>query len=83
MQVHCLKIRPEYLKEIVAGTKLFEIRQDDRGYRVGDFLILREFSEDVGYTGAALAVSVTYITTYAQAVGFIVMGIRKLDGGKP
>ena len=43
MAVHELKTWPEYFEAIRTGAKRFEIRRDDRGFAVGDELILRLF----------------------------------------
>jgi hypothetical protein len=40
---HKLKTWPEFFKAILAGDKTFEIRKDDRGFKVGDTLRLLEF----------------------------------------
>ena len=47
---HELKISPDYFWDVYYGRKNFELRKDDRGYQVGDQLLLREW---VGgeYTG--------------------------------
>jgi hypothetical protein len=41
---HDLKTWPEHFKYIKTGIKTFEIRENDRGFEVGDILNLREFS---------------------------------------
>jgi len=41
---HELKCWPVYFEAIREGTKTFEIRKDDRNYRHGDTLILREWN---------------------------------------
>jgi hypothetical protein len=43
IMVHELKTWPEFFNDIVNGNKPFEVRKDDRGYRAGDILRLREF----------------------------------------
>jgi len=62
---HRLKTWPEYFHEVVAGTKRFEIRPNDRNFQVGDSLILEEFdprgSVEGDYTGRTCTVRVTYI----------------------
>ena len=38
MKLHVLKIKDEYLSEIYCGRKTFELRKDDRDYKVGDLI---------------------------------------------
>ncbi|WP_331384989.1 DUF3850 domain-containing protein [Bacillus badius] len=40
---HELKIYPQYFKAVVSGKKSFEIRKNDRDFKVGDTLLLHEF----------------------------------------
>lgn len=49
-QIHELKILPEYFNEVMSRTKSFELRKDDRGYKIGDWLKLKEY-EGGKYTG--------------------------------
>jgi len=86
---HELKTWPEYFQAIVEGRKPFEYRLNDRDFKVGDVLHLREWvppAEDDEldargghYTGRELRQVVTYILddrlgpTMRQ--GFVVMGI--------
>ncbi len=62
-RVHHLKILPEYFEAVVSGDKCFEIRKNDRGYKVGDILRLNEY-EDGKYTGNFHVAEITYITDY-------------------
>jgi hypothetical protein len=49
---HDLKCWPPYWADIARAAKRVEIRKDDRGYRVGDRLTLREWDPSSGaYTG--------------------------------
>ena len=59
-KTHHLKVYPEYFCAIIDGTKPFEVRKDDRGFEVGDALILREWNDE-SYTGRAVRSAVTYI----------------------
>lgn len=43
MQVHELKIWPQYYSRVADGSKTFEIRDNDRGFQTGDKVILREW----------------------------------------
>lgn len=38
MKMHVLKIKYGYLQEILYEGKNFELRKDDRGYKVGDII---------------------------------------------
>ncbi len=68
IQTHKLKTLSEYFEAIGRGDKTFEIRKDDRGFKVGDTLILQEFLppgphsflSNGDYTGREIHVKVTY-----------------------
>lgn len=46
MTVHKLKLFPEYFDAVANGIKTFEIRKNDRDYKVGDTLHLYEFDPE-------------------------------------
>jgi len=57
-----LKCWPPYFQDVVDGKKTFEVRVNDRNYKVGDTLHLREWKpETKTYTGRTFNVNVTYI----------------------
>ena len=58
---HDLKIEPKYFNAICYENKRFEIRKNDRNYKVFDYLILREFDNGV-YTGRLIYCRINYIT---------------------
>lgn len=74
---HELKILSEYFEAVASGEKKFEARFDDRGYQVGDELILCEIDQDESYTGRMVCVTVTYIYRgdYCRR-GFCIMSIE-------
>lgn len=41
--IHELKIKPKFFQDIINVIKNFEIRKNDRKFRVGDILVLSEF----------------------------------------
>lgn len=92
--VHDLDAR--YFDAVASGAKPFEIHQDDRGYQVGDVLVLREW--DAGktcvsgyaacpchYTGRTIRRTVTAVVRHEDhegiAPGFVVLGLAKERGG--
>ncbi|VDG18564.1 hypothetical protein [Lactobacillus brevis] [Lactiplantibacillus mudanjiangensis] len=77
--LHELKIAPQYMAAQLAGTKRFEIRKNDRGYKVGDRLWLREWDDH--YTGRTTVVTITYITDYQQKPGYVVLSTKMITGG--
>lgn len=45
---HELKTWPEFFRATLDGTKKFELRRNDRDYRVGDQLLLKEWNPQAG-----------------------------------
>lgn len=77
-RTHDLKCWPEPFNAIADGTKRFEIRQDDRGFAVGDLLRLQEWDPATGeYSGREQLVHVTRIVRgeWGLPEGMVVMGI--------
>ena len=77
-KIHILKILPKYFDAVAHDVKTFEIRRNDRGYRVGDILVLQEF-ENGEYTGQVLIRRVCYMVdnpAYCKE-GFVVLGLSR------
>ncbi len=84
MAHHELKCHPHFFAAIVEGKKTFEIRRDDRKYRVGDTMTLREYDPSFGYTRNETGpFEIAYLMTAedfpAILPGFVIMGL----GGLP
>lgn len=81
--IHELKILPEYFKPVSLYHKNFEIRKNDRNYKVGDELLLKEWDGEK-YTGRTFHCFVSYIYygdgTYGLPEGWCVMALKR---GKP
>jgi len=72
---HELKIWPEYFAVAWAGHKPFEIRKNDRKFKVWDEIVLQEFDptrEGAEYTGREIEGFITYITDFQQKDDYIV-----------
>ena len=88
MTMHELKLNSVFFDAVANGFKTFEVRKDDRGFKVGDTLLLKEIefpgegklSPTINYTGRQCVAAVSYILTHDDfpngiAEGYVVMGI--------
>lgn len=75
--VHYIKILPEYYEAVISGRKTFEVRCNDRRYRVGDSLVMQEADDAGKLTGRSIVCKVTYILTDHKYVkdGFAILSI--------
>lgn len=84
-KIHMLKIVPPYFDLIIARRKLWEYRLNDRDFKEGDFLHLKEwdpFKKD--YSGRFMEVLVTYIAIggrFGIPEGYCIMSIRPTGFG--
>jgi hypothetical protein len=76
--IHELKTDPVVFQESWVGNKMYEIRYDDRGFNVGDILILKEITFNrEEYTGRQLTRIVTNKTTeYGMQDGWCILGVK-------
>ena len=79
MMIHALKTLPEYFEAVRKGDKTFELRENDRDFRVGDYLALNEWDGEK-YTGRALLAKITYMLDpndiMACVGGFVILGLN-------
>lgn len=72
------KTLPMYFKEVAERRKNFEIRKDEDDAQVGDILLLKEWSEETGYTGLKTSRIVTYVLRnvpeYGLMEGYCIIG---------
>ena len=75
--VHAVKIEPEYFMVYASSRKPFEVRRNDRPYKVGDFLALNEYNGKE-YTGRCAMGVITYILEETEycAAGYVVLGLK-------
>ena len=78
-KIHELKIHSEYYNDVFMGHKTFEVRYNDRDFKLHDVIILNEVDEETGeYTGRKLARNITYILQGGQfgiEKGYVVLSI--------
>lgn len=89
---HELKTWPEFFEAVERGDKTFEVRRDDRGFCVGDTLVLQRFQPGDGWRGGSYRDehgderTVEVVVTYKLPGGrlgidasFCVLGFRRFD----
>jgi len=90
---HELKTDPAAFQAVVDGQKTFEIRKNDRGFALGDELLLRETcytgaeiaaGAPLEYSGRELIVVISYLITgpiYGLSAGWSILSIQRTKGG--
>lgn len=90
MKIHELKCEPEYFRSVLDGLKNFEIRKDDRDFRQGDELLLKEFipkdywdpcdPKQDEYSGRILHRRIVYLIRNFEGLtpGYVILGLKKL-----
>jgi hypothetical protein len=95
MADHELKIWPEFFEMSLDLKKPFELRKDDRGFAVGDFLRLREWDPQTQeYSGREIHRRVTSLlrhrpdascaATFGLQPGYVILGVawaRSISSG--
>lgn len=82
---HALKTWPEYFAALASGEKTFEIRRNDRPFKIGDKLLLQEWDpKHEQYTGSELTMRITYILSgdvnkFGLFADYCVMGIKEIE----
>lgn len=79
MNVHLLKIKPMYYKPLVNGEKRCEVRYNDRGYQVGDLLVLWLF--DGGFKNEFSICRITHIIDDPSFCkeGYVILSISVIN----
>ena len=75
-KTHDIKIASSYYEDIISGKKKFELRKNDRGYKVGDSLKMLEFA-DGKHTGRTIDADIIYMLEDYTGLeeGYCILGI--------
>ena len=80
MSVHVLKLQEPYFTDVVDRKKTFEIRKNDRDYKVGDILLLYLYpkpNEDkLGKIKAEITYVLKDIPQFGLMEGYCILGIK-------
>lgn len=78
---HELKVYPQFWPSVKNGSKPFEVRRNDRNFRVGDLVKLFAYDPKSGYVDRSVSVSypITYVLHHEDfpigvPIGFVVLG---------
>lgn len=77
--VHKIKLNDHFFMDVASGKKSFELRKNDRYYKVGDLLYLLEY-DGVHYIGGEIVAEVVYMLTAGDVPGlqsgYVILGIK-------
>lgn len=86
LEVHQLKTVQPYFDDIWKNGKTFEVRKNDRDFKVGDVLMLLEYEpkeacnpKTKGFTGKCVTAKITYILDNPQYCkeGYVIMAFQR------
>ena len=78
---HELKCINPYFSEVFCGMKKFEVRLNDRDFKLDDNIVLKEY-EDGQFTGFEVHATINYILHGGQfgiEAGYVVLGFLILE----
>ena len=79
-QTHELKSWPKFFEAVLTGAKKSEVRRNDRGFALGDALVLREWDPKTGdYTGRSVRRIVCHLSELDEIgiPGFVLLCLRR------
>ena len=82
-KVHEIRLAATYFDDVCSGKKSFELRKNDRHYKVGDILEMMEF-KDGKNTGRMVRVLVTFLLEDYTGLedGYCIMSIQVIEEAK-
>jgi len=80
---HHLKCIHDFFDSVWMGIKPFELRKDDRGFSVGDLIVLHETQFRPGRPARWIKAEITYLLGGAPwlAPEYVALGIRVFERG--
>lgn len=82
MKTHKIKLSDEFANDVLLGNKTFEIRYNDRNYKVGDyieFVVVGENKEPVEHMLNEVPYKITYVLSgWGLQDGYVALGIQRI-----
>ena len=89
---HMLKTDPAVFQDVLDGSKTFEIRFNDRGYQIGDLIVLKETKftgqqmksgQPLAYTGREIQKRISYVLGgYGLQDDRVILGVQDIEATK-
>jgi len=80
---HELKILPIYFQAVQEGRKTFEVRKNDRNFQNADTVTLKEWDQELGYSGLELSFKIGYVLPLDKFYGlqndYVVFSLLKWE----
>lgn len=79
MKIHELKTVNPYFEHLWSGLKDFEVRKNDRDFKIGDRLRLVEYGEHKNYVPKSILKDIKYILKgghHGIADDYVVLGLK-------
>lgn len=79
-KIHDIKLAALYYDDVIRGKKTFELRKNDRKYKVGDLLCMNEYSEGKT-TGRTIQAEIIYMLEDYSGLeeGYCILGTKVLN----
>lgn len=83
MKLHELKIKEDYFNAILRGEKTFELRKNDRDYKVGDLIHFVQVNGKEYFSHSKDVYRIAYIlqdvSQYGLDKDYCILAIKKLE----
>ena len=82
MKTHFLRTINPYFHQVWMDNKKFEVRKNDRDFKAGDVLVLKEYDEKNGYLGRLIFANISYVLEggqYGVDEDYCIMSIDVFD----
>lgn len=83
MKIHKLKLVNPFFEDVWSGVKDFEVRKNDRGFKVGDRIQLIEYGACQSIEPRYVLKDIKYVLeggAYGVEEGYVVLGLKDIYG---
>jgi len=78
--IHELKVVQPFYYDLEMGRKTWELRKNDRDFKVGDILLLQEWAPEHGYYGSEISKRIIHVADVGSYLpGFVLLSMVSSD----